>query len=406
MYDEDDNLIATVTYKVGNGLIQEGDKAEVGVTDGKTTVVAFKDSYEEKTEDKGSIKLTKSFDGANVTKEEAEGAITFEITTKIGNKTYYVDKDGNLTQDKTVLTLKDGFTYDEKTGTFSKTFDDLPIGKYTVKETNTEIEGYEFTGCTINGTEGTTAQITVEADKETAANIVDSYEESTTEDTSETTEDSSETTEDSSESTEDTSESTEDTSEDTTESTTEDTTEATTGDTTEATTGDTTEATTEATTEVTTGDTTEITTEATTEEELGNLIITVVEEETNRVVPGAEVEVKYPDGSTVTYTTDENGKITLTDVPAGGYSITVKKVPEGYVVTTGGTGIICTVTAGSTTEKEALIVTKTATDSTNTSENTAVKTDDPTQTTPFIFAMLVSIAGMIFFVGRKKKLNR
>ena len=161
------------------------------------------------------------------------------------------------------------------------------------------------------------------------------------------------------------------------------------------------ETTTENTTEVSTDGTTEVTTE----EELGNLIITVVEEETNRVVPGAEVEVKYPDGSTVTYITDEKGQITLTDVPVGGYSIVVKKVPEGYTVTTGETAI-CTVTAGATTEHEAKIVTKTDSTTESTSENTAVKTDDPTQTTPFIFAMLVSIAGMIFFVGRKKKLNR
>ena len=65
------------------------------------------------------------------------------------------------------------------------------------------------------------------------------------------------------------------------------------------------------------------------------LKITVVDEVTNKPVPGAEVEVKKPDGSTEILKTDENGEITkfVDDTPVGDYTIIVKKVPEGYTVT-------------------------------------------------------------------------
>ena len=167
--------------------------------------------------------------------------------------------------------------------------------------------------------------------------------------------------------------------------------------------GTTTETTTQTT--ETTEDTKETTTEITTEtDDLGNLIITVTEVETGRVVPGATVEVVYPDGTTKTFVTDDNGQITLKDIPVGDYSITVKKVPDGYTVTTGETAI-CTVTAGATTEHEAKIVTKTGTDGVDTTD-TVVKTDDPTNTMPFMIAMLISCAGIVFFAGRKRKLNK
>ena len=164
--------------------------------------------------------------------------------------------------------------------------------------------------------------------------------------------------------------------------------------------GTTTETTTQ-TTETTEG-TKETTTETTTEtDDLGNLIITVTEVETGREVPGATVEVVYPDGTVKTYTTDEKGQITIKDIPVGDYSITVKKVPEGYSVTTG-EAAICTVTAGATAEHEAKIVTKTNTDTTD----KVVKTDDPTETTPFVIMMLISCAGIVFFGTRKRKLNK
>ena len=148
-------------------------------------------------------------------------------------------------------------------------------------------------------------------------------------------------------------------------------------------------------------------TEETTDEH-GNLIITVYEEGTNRLVPGAEIEVTYPDGTVVTYITDENGRITLTDTLLGGYTIIIRKVPEGYSVTTDEI-LTCTVTAGHTTEEEYWIATTVTTENTTettTEGTTVVKTDDTTQTTPFMLIMLMSAAGICLVIGRKRKLNK
>ena len=65
------------------------------------------------------------------------------------------------------------------------------------------------------------------------------------------------------------------------------------------------------------------------------LKITILDEVTDKPVPDATVEVKFPDGTTKTYKTDSNGEINdlEDDTPTGDYIITVKKVPEGYTVT-------------------------------------------------------------------------
>jgi 5-hydroxyisourate hydrolase-like protein (transthyretin family) len=77
----------------------------------------------------------------------------------------------------------------------------------------------------------------------------------------------------------------------------------------------------------------------------GKLTVHVIEKTSERDVPGAEVEVEYPDGTKKTFTTDENGEIKDEDgndviVPTGEYKVTVTKVPDGYDVTTGETGTV------------------------------------------------------------------
>ena len=162
-----------------------------------------------------------------------------------------------------------------------------------------------------------------------------------------------------------------------------------------------TEDSTDETTEQTTDETTEQTTDKATDEtdeELGSIIITVTEDGTDRLVPGAVVDVEFPDGTTVTYTTDEKGQIVLTDVLLGGYTITIRKVPDGYNVTTDKI-LTCTVTGGSTSEREFKVVT------TNTTE-TAVKTSDETPVAGMMVIVFISLAGMVFFVERKNKNNK
>ena len=77
-----------------------------------------------------------------------------------------------------------------------------------------------------------------------------------------------------------------------------------------------------------------------------SLVVIVTEEHSGKPVPDAEVEIskKNPDGTTTVvktkdgkdvFTTDENGKIDIKDIPAGKYEVEVKKVPDGYDVVTG-----------------------------------------------------------------------
>ncbi len=68
----------------------------------------------------------------------------------------------------------------------------------------------------------------------------------------------------------------------------------------------------------------------------GNLKIIVYDEKTGDIVPGATVEVTYPDGTTKkTDVTDENGEIFLGKMPVGEYTVVTTKVPDGYTVTAG-----------------------------------------------------------------------
>jgi len=66
----------------------------------------------------------------------------------------------------------------------------------------------------------------------------------------------------------------------------------------------------------------------------GNLIIVVKDENTGKVVPGATVKVKDPDGNEKTYTTDSDGRIVLPNIKPGQYTIIITAVPSGYTVTT------------------------------------------------------------------------
>lgn len=186
--------------------------------------------------------------------------------------------------------------------------------------------------------------------------------------------------------------------------------------------------TTEATTEVTTEATTEATTESKEEQEdededegdgSGNLIITILDEETKRPVPNATVTVTNPDGSTGTYTTNENGQIILKDIPEGDYKVTVTKVPDGYTVTEGKTQTV-NVEKNKTKRHTALITTTdvskpssgpgpqnqvTTPDAPGSSTGrrvTTVKTGDVAMLLPVIITMLISL-GMIFAILLSKK---
>ncbi len=75
---------------------------------------------------------------------------------------------------------------------------------------------------------------------------------------------------------------------------------------------------------------------------LGDLEFTVIEDGTGALIPKAKVEIKDQNGKVLTdsstgesfFVTSTDGKVTVNDIPAGKYTVTVVEVPTGYKVTT------------------------------------------------------------------------
>ncbi len=67
----------------------------------------------------------------------------------------------------------------------------------------------------------------------------------------------------------------------------------------------------------------------------GNLEAVIIDSDTGEVVPNAKVVITDEKGTTVSESkTDENGKISVQDLEAGKYTITVTEIPEGYKIDT------------------------------------------------------------------------
>ncbi len=148
----------------------------------------------------------------------------------------------------------------------------------------------------------------------------------------------------------------------------------------------------------------------------GNLEITVIDENTNKPVPDASVNVTDPTGDTSSHSTDTNGKITLTDVPTGDYTVEVTKVPDGYTVTTGEKTTV-TVKENETSKDEVKIKTNTDTvsktpntstsvTSTNTTTNTtdkSVQTGDTFNAKAPVVMIIISLMGIAALLYGKKR---
>jgi hypothetical protein len=298
----------------------------VDVTENNITTspaeMSLTNTYQKKSVPKGNIKITKTISGP-ITQNDKEN-LTFTVSD--GTNTVWTGKLG----DKSKFTEKSDGTYE------SVLIENLdPNIEYSVTETLYDISGLtetvtykigtgeEKTGDKATGIKTSSGEITI-------VQFKDVYAEETTAST---------------------------------EATTEATTEASkvTSVTTEATTSASKKTT--ATTEDTDDDDDDIDDEDDDDDDKGDLIVTILDEKTKKPVPNAVVTIQNPDGSTGTYTTDENGQIILKKVPAGDYKITVTKVPDGYHVTTGKT--------------ETAIVKKNK----ETSHTSYVDKDDSTQTT-------------------------
>ena len=113
--------------------------------------------------------ITKTIDGLTITDSEFEGALTFEVKTEDGK---WLDKDGNISETEVKLTLKDGGFVKGEDGTYTKTFENVAPGKYTVTETNSDVEGYKL----VKDKSVTEGNATVEPGKTTTIDLKDVYE--------------------------------------------------------------------------------------------------------------------------------------------------------------------------------------------------------------------------------------
>ena len=130
----------------------------------------------------GILELTKTILG-DITEEEAEGALTFVITTKVtegGEEvTKYLKADGTLSDTEIKLTLKD-FEHDKGTDKYTLTITTSELGSYTVTETTKDIDGKDVTVThSVDGgekTEGTETEAAVEDGKTTRVEFQNNYE--------------------------------------------------------------------------------------------------------------------------------------------------------------------------------------------------------------------------------------
>lgn len=370
----------SVTYAVNGGAASAGKSAAVSVAQDSTTNVAFDDTYTKQSEipKTGKLIIKKTIQG-DVTKEEAEGALRFTVT-----------KEGEAAVE---YTLKD-FKYDTILGIYTL---ELPAGKYTVKETIYDVNGYETVSATykVNGSaevqDAKTLAATVDATTVTATvEFDDSYKKKDEATTS---------------------------AEATTAADATTAAEATTSSDKTTTEDDKNKASDKKTTEEKTSDKDKKTTEEsksknTTEESeskknddkkknaKGNLVITVFDEKTGDVVPGAKVEVINPDGTKKTYTTDDYGKVTIKNTAPGDYTVAVTDVPKGYTVTTN-KKVTLTVKKNKTSsatikiDKDGKVSVK--------KKDSSPKTGDDAPLVPVAITFVASLLGFALLFLKKKK---
>ena len=148
----------TKTYEV-NGSTSTA--AEGNVVKNGTLTIKITNTY---SQDKGSLKFTKSFTGDEISEENLK---KIKFTVK---------KEGETTGTSFSLSdmTKSGQVYE-------KQLDDLTPGKYTVIEENAGVTGYSLTKTyEVNGSTSTVAEGTVEKDKTLGLTIINTYDEKPT----------------------------------------------------------------------------------------------------------------------------------------------------------------------------------------------------------------------------------
>lgn len=123
--DIDGYVLASVFYTVNGESAVAGKTTEIEVREDNKTTVDYENTYET---EKGNLLLTKTIEGP-ITKEEAEGGISFEITNNATNQTV-------------VKHLSD-FTYSVEDNRYVLYLRDT-VGSYTVREKIEDVNGVEL----------------------------------------------------------------------------------------------------------------------------------------------------------------------------------------------------------------------------------------------------------------------
>ncbi len=123
--DIDGYVLASVFYTVNGESAVAGKTTELEVREDNKTTVDYENTYET---EKGNLLLTKTIEGP-ITKEEAEGGISFEITNNATNQTV-------------VKHLSD-FTYSVEDNRYVLYLRDT-VGSYTVREKIEDVNGVEL----------------------------------------------------------------------------------------------------------------------------------------------------------------------------------------------------------------------------------------------------------------------
>ncbi len=123
--DIDGYVLASVFYTVNGENAVAGKTTEIEVREDDKTTVDYENTYEI---EKGNLLLTKTIEGP-ITKEEAEGGISFEITNNATNQT--------------VVKHLGDFTYSAEDNRYVLYLRDT-VGSYTVREKIEDVNGVEL----------------------------------------------------------------------------------------------------------------------------------------------------------------------------------------------------------------------------------------------------------------------